>query len=378
MPKTLPIADFLTAPGAILDVRSPAEHEQGRMPGAISFPLFSNEERAQVGTCYKQQGRDEAVELGLSIAGPKLASFVVQAKVLAPDRTVRMHCWRGGMRSGSMAWLLETAGFQVAVLDHGYKGFRHWVHATLTEPKPIVTLGGMTGTGKTTILQALRARGEQVLDLEHLASHRGSSYGSLGLPPQPSTEQFENLLAMEWSQLADDRPIWIEAESHMIGSCRVPDALFQHMVAAPILQIERSRQERINLLLDDYGAVDREQLLSATARLKKRLGGERTQQAIDFIRDDNLPAAIDTVLDYYDKAYRYDLKRRRVFMDSINATGLADVEIVAMLVERSRLLDKQHSLKDVELFSTSANPSRLSALSVHQSQTLSRDLTADR
>lgn len=347
MPKTLPIADFLIAPGAILDVRSPAEHEQGRIPEAISFPLFSNEERAQVGTCYKQEGRNEAVELGMSIVGPKLATFVAQAKTLAPDRTVRVHCWRGGMRSGSMAWLLETAGFQVAVLDRGYKGFRHWVHATLTEPKSIVTLGGMTGTGKTILLQALRARGEQVLDLEHLANHRGSSYGNLGLPAQPSTEQFENLIAMAWSKLASDRPVWVEAESRMIGSCRVPDALFQHMVAAPVLQIERSRQERINLLLDDYGAVDREQLFSATARLKKRLGGERTQQAIDFIRDDNLPAAIDTVLDYYDKAYRYDLKRRQVCIDSIDVTGLSDIAIVEALVERSRQLSHQQTFDTV-------------------------------
>ncbi|MBW4581658.1 MAG: hypothetical protein KME42_18975 [Tildeniella nuda ZEHNDER 1965/U140] len=126
MPKTLPIAAFLTAPGALLDVRSPTEHEQGRIPGAVSFPLFSNEERAQVGTCYKQQGRDDAVELGLSIAGPKLASFVAQAKVLSPDRTVRVHCWRGGMRSGSLesmryATLFLNAG---TAIQHPTQNFR--------------------------------------------------------------------------------------------------------------------------------------------------------------------------------------------------------------------------------------------------------------
>ncbi|MBW4581794.1 MAG: tRNA 2-selenouridine(34) synthase MnmH [Tildeniella nuda ZEHNDER 1965/U140] len=346
MPKTLPIAAFLTAPGALLDVRSPAEHEQGRIPGAVSFPLFSNEERAQVGTCYKQQGRDDAVELGLSIAGPKLASFVAQAKVLATDRTVRVHCWRGGMRSGSMAWLLETAGFQVALLDQGYKGFRHWVHAALMEPKPIVTLGGMTGTGKTLILQALREQGEQILDLEQLASHRGSSYGNLGLPPQPSTEQFENLIAMEWQTLHVDRPIWVEAESRMIGSCRVPDTLFQQMVAAPVLQVERSRQERINLLLDGYGAVEPEALIAATIRLKKRLGGERTQQTIDFIREGNLAAAIDMVLDYYDKTYLYDLKRRQVCVESIDARGLKEAEMVKTLVQRSRQLSDAQKMID--------------------------------
>lgn len=355
MPKPLPIADFLTAPGAILDVRSPSEHEQGRIPGAVSFPLFSNEERAQVGTCYKQQGRDEAVALGLSIVGPKLASFVAQAKVVAPDRTVRVHCWRGGMRSGSMAWLLETAGFQVTVLDHGYKGFRHWVHAVLAEPKPIVTLGGMTGTGKTKILHALREQGEQILDLEHLANHRGSSYGNLGLPTQPSTEQFENLIAMEWSQLTRARPIWVEAESRMIGSCRVPDGLFQQMVSATVLQIERSRQERITLLLEDYGAIDSESLLEATTRLKKRLGGERTQQAVNAIQGGNLAAAVDTVLDYYDKAYRYDLKRRQVDVKSLNVTGLQEAEIVNALVERARQLNYEQTTSSRPPCSTTAH-----------------------
>lgn len=338
MPKTLPITDFLTAPGAILDVRSPAEYEQGCITNALTFPLFNNEERSQVGTCYKQAGRDEAVALGLSIVGPKLASFVAQAKTLAPDRVARIHCWRGGMRSGSMAWLLETAGFQVTVLDRGYKGFRHWVQAVLAEPKPIVTLGGMTGTGKTSILQALSVQGEQVLNLEQLANHRGSSYGNLGLPPQPSTEQFENLIAMEWSQLICDRPVWIEAESRMIGSCRVPDALFQQMIAAPVLQVERSRQERIKLLLESYGAVDPEALLEATVRLKKRLGGDRTQQAVHYIQQGNLAAAVDTVLDYYDKAYCYDLKRRQVWIESMDVTGQSDAEIVDVLVPRSRQL----------------------------------------
>ncbi|XGV96189.1 MAG: tRNA 2-selenouridine(34) synthase MnmH [Leptolyngbya sp. BL-A-14] len=367
MPKTLPIADFLTAPGAILDVRSPAEHEQGRIPGAVSFPLFSNEERAQVGTCYKQQGRDEAVALGLSIVGPKLASFVAQAKERAPDHVVRVHCWRGGMRSGSMAWLLETAGFQVTVLDRGYKGFRQWVHGVLAEPKPIVTLGGMTGTGKTKILYALQEQGEQILDLEQLANHRGSSYGNLGLPPQPSTEQFENLIAMAWSQLNRDRPIWIEAESRMIGSCRVPDELFQQMISAPVLQVERSREERIKLLLEDYGAVDAEALLESTVRLKKRLGGERTQQAVNCIQQGDLAAAVDMVLDYYDKAYRYDLKRRQVSIDSIDITGLADAEVVKTLVQRSRQQKNPQPLHHANPFNPSVNSSNTNALSLHPS-----------
>ncbi len=338
MPLTLATDEFLHAPGIMLDVRSPAEYQHGHIPGAISFPLFTNEERASVGTCYKQQGRDAAVELGLELVGPKLAQFVVRAKELAPDRTLRIHCWRGGMRSSSVAWLMETAGFQVTLLNKGYKGFRQWVRSTLAVSKPIITLGGMTGTGKTSILYALAEEGEQILDLEKYANHRGSSYGNLGLPPQPSTEQFENLIALQWAELRSDRPIWVEAESRMVGTCRVPDELFVQMMAAPIMQIERPRSERIALLLKDYGMVDRDQLITATQRLQKRLGGDRTRAAVDLIVEGNLAAAIEIVLDYYDKTYLYDLKRRNVPIQPIDIRGWTNQECAMALIKESHQL----------------------------------------
>jgi tRNA 2-selenouridine synthase len=341
MAPILTTAEFLEQPGPILDVRSPAEYEQGHIPGALSFPLFDNQERARVGTCYKQQGRDAAVELGLAIAGPKLAEFVAQARQLAADRVLRIHCWRGGMRSGSMAWLMETAGFQVCLLDRGYKGFRQWVRQVLAVAKPIWTLGGMTGTGKTAILHALREQGQPILDLEYFANHRGSSYGNLGLPPQPSTEHFENLLALAWSQLPADRPIWIEAESRMVGTCRIPDELFQQMVAAPVVQVERSRADRTALLLQDYGVIDRQQLIVATERLSKRLGGDRVRQATDLIRQGDLAAAIAIVLDYYDKTYRYDLQRRQVPIYSVNVENCGPPESARRILAMTQQLSKQ-------------------------------------
>ena len=166
MALSLSVNDFLKAPGPILDVRSPGEHEKGRLPEALSFPLFSDEERAAVGTCYKQEGRDAAVELGLEYVGPKMAGFVKQAKQLSPERTVRLHCWRGGMRSGSLGWLLETAGFKTVLLEGGYKAFRRWVRTQLARSQPIFIVGGMTGTGKTLVLHALAEHDEQILDLE--------------------------------------------------------------------------------------------------------------------------------------------------------------------------------------------------------------------
>ncbi|MEO0456342.1 MAG: tRNA 2-selenouridine(34) synthase MnmH [Cyanobacteria bacterium P01_A01_bin.114] len=333
MTQALTVEKFLNAPGVILDVRSPGEYEQGHLPGAFSFPLFSNEERAEVGTCYKQQGHEAAVELGLELVGPKMATFVRQAKPLAPDQQVRVHCWRGGMRSGSMAWLLKTAGLEVVTLTGGYKAFRRWVRQLLATPKPIIILGGMTGTAKTDILHALAHYGQQVLDLEGLANHRGSSYGALGLPPQPSTEQFENLIAAQWQTFSPAQPVWIEAESRRVGTCRVPDELMQQMEQAKTLEIIRPLSERLDLLVEIYGQADTTALVEATERVRKRLGGQRTQAAVEHIREGNLRAAVEIVLTYYDRTYRYDLERRNLTIPQVEVAGLNPDRSAQFLLE---------------------------------------------
>ncbi|MBE9137793.1 tRNA 2-selenouridine(34) synthase MnmH [Nodosilinea sp. LEGE 07088] len=351
MPKPLDIDDFLQGSGPILDVRSPGEYAQGHIPGAVSFPLFSDTERAQVGTCYKQVGRDSAVELGFDIAGPKCGEFIRTARALAPDsqsdpfrhRQLRVHCWRGGMRSGGMGWILELAGFTVYTLAGGYKAYRRWVRETLAIPKPIAILGGMTGSGKTLILQALADLGEPVLDLEALAHHRGSSFGALLLPPQPSTEHYENLLAEQWAKFPLDsqgltpkgqRPIWLEAESRRVGTCRIPNELFTQMEAAPAIEVVRSLDERLDLLVDIYGEAATAELVDATERIRKRLGGDRTQTAVQHIQIGNLRAACAIILDYYDRAYRHDLERRHRAIPKLDVSGLSPAASARLLVER--------------------------------------------
>ncbi len=335
MPIPLPIDAFFQHPGPMLDVRSPGEYAQGHIPGAVSFPLFSDEERAKVGTCYKQVGRDEAVELGFEIAGPKCAEFIRQAKALAPERSLRVHCWRGGMRSGGLGWILEMAGFKVYTLEGGYKAYRRWVRQVLSTPKPMIILGGMTGTAKTLILQELMKLGEPVIDLEHLANNRGSSYGALMLPPQPSTEHYENLLAAEWVRFSGDRPIWLEAESRRVGTCRIPDELFLQMMAAPTLEVTRSVEERLDLLVTIYGEADPEELVIATQRIQKRLGGQCTQAAVDFIRAGDLRSACAIILDYYDRTYRHDLERRGKTIPQFDITGLPPAEAARHLLQAS-------------------------------------------
>ena len=306
----------------MLDVRSPGEYDHGHIPGALNYPLFSNEERALVGTCYKQQGRDAAVELGFDLLGPKLGQLVRTAKAIAPDRTLRVHCWRGGMRSGGVAWGLELAGFQVVTLEGGYKSFRRLVQQLFAMPRCLLVVGGMTGTGKTQILHALAALGEQVLDLEGLANHRGSSFGSLDMPPQPTTEQFENLIGDRLRALDPTRPLWVEAESRRVGVCRVPEALFQHMDAAPTLELVRPLAERLDILVEVYGHTDRAALMAATERLRKRLGGQRTQAAVDLIRQERPREVCQLLLDYYDRTYRYDLERRQKAIPQLDIAGL--------------------------------------------------------
>jgi tRNA 2-selenouridine synthase len=335
---TVTVDQFLAQDIPLLDSRSPGEYRSGHIPGALSFPLFTDEERSLVGTCYKQKGQEAAVELGLELIGPKLRDFVRAAKGLAPDRRLRLHCWRGGMRSSSMAWLLETAGFQVTLLHGGYKAFRTWAIAQLARPQNIITLGGMTGTGKTELLYQLQSQGEQILDLEGYANHRGSSYGALGLPAQPSDEQFGNDLAMAWSKFDANRPIWIEAESRRIGLCRVPDPLFTAMIQAPIIQIERSRAERVQILLKEYGGQNPQALIAATERISRKLGGQNAQVAIAAIDQGDLATAIHLVLDYYDKSYRYDLERRQVEIYPVDLTGLDRPTSGDQLLVRARRL----------------------------------------
>ncbi|MEO0350624.1 MAG: tRNA 2-selenouridine(34) synthase MnmH [Cyanobacteria bacterium P01_A01_bin.15] len=334
MTQLLPITDFWRAPGPILDVRSPGEYAQGHLPQAISFPLFSDEERAQVGICYKQKGQETAIELGLELVGPKMAGLVRQAKALAPQRQVRVHCWRGGMRSGSMGWLLETGGLEVSLLDGGYKAFRRWVRTTLVLPRPVVIVGGMTGTGKTDILYRLRDLGEQVLDLEGLANHRGSSYGALMLPQQPSTEQFENLIAEQWSQFHPRCPVWIEAESRRVGKCRVPDEIMEQMAAAKALEILRSEAERLEILVGIYGQAEPKDLVEATERLRKRLGGQRTQKAVEHIKRGELTTAAAIILTYYDRAYRHDLLRRGQHIPTVTVSGMSPLQAARTLISQ--------------------------------------------
>lgn len=334
MTEQFQIADFLALPGVVLDVRSPGEYAQGRIPGAISLPLFEDAERAAVGTTYKKVGKNQAIEQGLRLVGPKLADLSVQARNHVCEGYAKVHCWRGGMRSSSMAWLLGIVGIKTATLLGGYKAFRRWALETLSNPKQVRLIGGLTGSGKTALLHALRDAGEQVLDLEALASHRGSSYGMLGMPPQPSSEQFENEIALQWASFDSKRPVWVEDESRMIGSCKIPDALYTQMSTAPLCLLEISLKERLHTLVQDYGNTNSADLITATQRLKRRLGAVRTKEVVDSITAGKLEQAMEVVLNYYDSTYRYSLGRRKQPQYQIQGDGQSSVELARAIITK--------------------------------------------
>jgi tRNA 2-selenouridine synthase len=307
-----PIDAFLAGSGMVIDVRSPAEFQQGHLPGAVNLPLFSDAQRAEVGTSFKQKGRQEAVLLGLAIVGPQLAEMGRRLRQLAGEsngQPLRIHCWRGGMRSQSMAWLAAQLDLPVVLLEGGYKAFRHWVLALFGRPWPVRLLGGRTGSGKTDLLLALAERGVAVIDLEGLANHRGSSFGSLGLPPQPSSEHYENRLALALKHCGSAPQIWLEAESAQVGRCRIPNALWRQMQQAPLLEIRRSLEERLDQLVAVYGIQDPAELAEATQRIARRLGPQRTAAALQAIGERNWHEACRQMLDYYDRCYDHELEQ---------------------------------------------------------------------
>lgn len=335
MARRLSTVSFLNQPEGLpmLDVRSPAEFALGHIPGAVSFPLFSDEERAEVGTLYKQEGRLKALLRGLEFTGPEMAGFVERALSLCPEGKAAMYCWRGGMRSGSMAWLLEAAGLEIILLDGGYKAFRHEVLHACPLPQEIRVIGGFTGSRKSEILCSLPELGHAILDLEGLASHKGSSFGNIALPPQPRQEHFENLIYIALRSHNPERILWVEDESKAIGRLRIPDALHQKMRESPVVFIEKTTDERLRHIAASYGKESVDELKEAMQRIGKRLGGQALKEAMEFLETGDIPAAAAISLRYYDKAYLFGLEQRdQKLVTRLKCAGLTDMEIAGLLI----------------------------------------------
>jgi tRNA 2-selenouridine synthase len=319
---------------SVLDVRSPDEYAKGHIPGAISFPLFDNRERAEIGTLYKQVGQSAAIERGMSMIQPRIQDMYKEGISHAKGGKLLVHCWRGGKRSESVAAMLAISGMDVLTLNQGYKAFRRWVLEQFSIPYPIRIIGGATGSGKTEILHQLTAMGQRTVDLEGLADHRGSSFGRLGSTRQVRPAQFENDLAWEL-YFTEGAPLWLEDESRSIGSLYIPMDFWNQMDASEVYYIELPKEVRIQRLVQDYAHFSKEELVASVERISRRLGGARTQEVMAAFERNDVHTTVSLLLDYYDKSYGHATKRRpaenviRIPFDDFDAEKIAKTLIEA-------------------------------------------------
>lgn len=323
----------------VFDVRSPGEYQQAHIPGAYSFPLFTDEERRVIGIAYKQESREKAVKLGLDFFKEKMLPMIEHAQELQGEKAgkVIVHCWRGGMRSATVAWLLELYGYEVFLLTGGYKTFRRWVLDRLEKNYTLRVLGGYTGSGKSEILQVLQQKGHAVIDLEAMANHKGSAFGNLDEIMQPRQEMFENKLAYTiWKiKKGDDQSIWVEDESRRIGTVTIPRTFFNCMRTQPVFFLEIPFEERLAHIVAEYGKYDTEKLKAAILRIQKRLGGLETKMAIGFLEKRDIKNCFTVLLKYYDKCYKESLPNRENLSKLLTTitSGTTDPERNAILFE---------------------------------------------
>ena len=344
MPSFLSAKSFIESSQQlpVVDVRAPVEFAQGHIPGAMNLPLFDDEQRADIGTRYKQNGRLQSVIKALEIVGPKMRSLVEAALELAPDKELLIHCWRGGMRSRSVAWLIENVDINASVLDGGYKSFRRHVLRSFETPLNLIVISGLTGAGKTHQIELLKKSGEQVVDLEGLASHRGSAFGGIGLRSQPTVEQFENDLFHEVSQLDVRKRIWIEDESRNIGNARIPNVFFDQIRSAPAIFMDVDRPVRAKLIESEYGSLCQEELKASIVKITKRMGGQNVKTAIEALSSGQMGQCIDLLLDYYDKLYLHNKGKleRKIFVD-LAVEDPTSVQATDQLIELAESISQE-------------------------------------
>ncbi|MBT9553869.1 MAG: tRNA 2-selenouridine(34) synthase MnmH [Hydrogenophaga sp.] len=316
---TLPAADAIRKLGefdTLIDARTEDEHALDHVPGAVNWPTLNNAERIAIGTMYKQVNAFEAKKRGAALSARNIAAHI-EREVIDKSRTWKplVYCWRGGNRSGALATILGAIGFQVTLIEGGYKAWR----AALVEDIPVRARSlhyrvvcGPTGSGKTRLLQALRAQGAQVLDLEALANHRSSVLGHIPGVPQPSQKRFDSLI---WDALRGfdaARPVFVESESKKVGNVRVPDALIDAMRGSPCIDLVLSDEERVALLLEDYDffVKDSEHFCQRLEALTELRGKAVVEAWTEKVRGGQTPEVVlELLTQHYDPMYAASIAR---------------------------------------------------------------------
>jgi tRNA 2-selenouridine synthase len=314
---------------AVIDARSPAEFAEDHLPGAMNAPVLDDEERALVGTVYKQQSAFEAKRIGAPLAARNIARVIEERFAGKPrDWKPLVYCWRGGGRSGSLVHVLRQVGWNALRLDGGYKAFRRQVVSDLDAMPTrfrFHVICGATGSGKSRLLEALNDAGAQVLDLEVLAAHRGSVLGDLPDEPQPSQKAFETAIWTALSEFDPHKPVYVESESRKVGNLRVPEALITHMREGRCFRLETPTDARVALLVEDYAHLiaDPARLVQKLECLKDLHGAERIEGwKSQVARRDWHTLVVDLLENHYDPAYR-----RSMFKNYRGAQAAAPVPV---------------------------------------------------
>jgi tRNA 2-selenouridine synthase len=308
MPEKVSFTPALLESHCVIDVRTPLEFAEDHLPGAVNVPILNNEERVEVGTIHKQVGPQQARQRGLELTCGRFGAMVAEIAAQAGGRPILVYCWRGGLRSLSMAILLEMSGYPVVQLRGGYKAFRGQVISFFEEfrpPAPLIVVHGMTGTGKTTFINGLDPQQWTSIDLEGLACHRGSAFGEVGLDQGLSQKRFETLLWDEFQRAPAERPIVLEGESPRIGKIALPGNLYEVMATSCKVWCSASLETRVRRLAVEYAHEEyREAMASALERIRKKLGGQRYAELAGLLAAWDIEGLGRGLIEYYyDKLY---------------------------------------------------------------------------
>lgn len=315
--REISVEQFINLKNAVpIDVRSPEEFNEFHIPGAMNIPLFSNDERAEIGTIYKQIGADEAKWRAMEIVSPKIPSLLEQIKDVQQEQNHPViYCWRGGMRSKSVATFLSFAGISIPRLTGGYKAFRQYILEKIPEmiPSQAVTIHGMTGVGKTELLLKLQEKGFPIIDLEGLANHRGSIFGTYGLNTGYNQKTFDALLYLALSKIKGSSFFVVEAESKRIGNVVQPDELFERKLRGININLQASLTSRIERIYREYVKPYyhedwfQEKVIERLVYIKKRIKDPTIIASLDeALFSENYKLFIKILLeDYYDPRYSH-------------------------------------------------------------------------
>lgn len=321
-----------------VDVRTPLEYEEDHIPGAVNIPLLTNEERVEIGTIHKITGPHAARERGLELVAHRMPAMVATIAEAASGRPVLVYCWRGGLRSRTVATILDLAGYDAVQLRGGYKSFRHHVmeyFSPFTPPGPLVVIHGMTGIGKTEFILGLKSEHFSVIDLEGLACHRGSAFGEIGLVQGLSQKRFETLLWDAFRGCPPGKPVIVEGESKRIGKISLPGDMYEVMLRSTKVWCEASVATRVRRLMDEYGRPEyRDGMEEALNRIRKRLGPDKFTEISGYLKRWELaPFTEELIRHYYDKVYYKVREWREDIAISLEDYRRAEQELDRFLTE---------------------------------------------